>query len=94
MPPKSKGRPATYSSMSLKQEWKDYKTQNPKGTKREFAQTVGLSYSRIKAILNDHPSEHKRVTKRAESSHPAEEGKPEPKKKIGSGMIFFSEWDM
>ncbi|HXH75048.1 MAG TPA: hypothetical protein VNJ08_08790 [Bacteriovoracaceae bacterium] len=87
MPPVSKGRPATYSTLSLKQEWKDYKAQNPKGTKREFARIVGLSYSRIKALLNDHPSEMKRKKihslKKTLSSNDVEQKSRKP-----SGLMF------
>lgn len=89
MPPVSKGRKPTYSSLSLKQEWKDYKAQNPKGTKTEFAKIVGLSYSRIKAILNDHKSEQRRKEKKSIQDEDFGNQTVEvTKKKKYSGLMF------
>ena len=60
MPPRSNGRTPKYKSIEIKQAWKDYKANNLTGTMTQFAKEIGCSYSRVKAILNDHPSENKR----------------------------------
>lgn len=93
MPPVSTGRNSTYTALELKQAWKDYRALNPKGTKREFSKIVGLSYSRLKAILNDHPSEQRRKNKMScsiqQSSQTTAEVDAEKPKKQYSGLMFF-----
>jgi hypothetical protein len=60
MPPISSGRPCQYTQKQLLNLWREFKIHNPKGTRAAFSQQVGLSVSRVKALLNNHPSEEAR----------------------------------
>ena len=96
MPPKSPGRTPKWTTQQIRQSWKDWKAQNPTGSKTAFAKDVlGMSYSRVKAILNNHPSEQKRKSKSSPSEQTAPKEVKEEKKVKSSGLQFYAlnSWD-
>jgi hypothetical protein len=95
MPPRSPGRKPKWTPIQLKQAWKDFKAQHPTGTKKAFAKIVDMSYSRIKAIINDHPSELKRKNKNKRVHELTTKELGAERKFKASGLQFYPDngWD-
>lgn len=99
--PISPGRPRLYSQGELRNLWIEFKARIPKGTRKAFADEVGLSASRVKAILNDQPSEinrkarllRRKAAKRYEKYHDLntddDTQKEDSYSNKPSGLMFF-----
>ena len=75
MEKKSPGRPQRYHPVELKEAWDEYRALEPHAHKTDFAKHMGLSVSRVRAILNDHPSElHRRSSAKAYQTRSTPDG--------------------
>lgn len=91
MPPKSPGRTPKWKPEEIKQAWKDLKAGCPTASKAGLARQLKMSLSRIRAVLNEHPSEKRRKEKVTSKSivtivTAVEQEKKVPKKQ---GMMFY-----
>lgn len=89
------GRPPKIDYGTLKRLYDEFKKRNPTGSKKEFAQEVGLSDSRARKILNTPMDEirRKKPDSGAESEGTQEQTKEEvdePKKR--KDLIFYNPW--
>lgn len=90
MTPKSPGRKPKWTHSQIQQAWKDLRAEKPTATKTDLAKLLDMSVSRVRAIVNNHPSEQKRSAR----INPVQPTKPkeivEEKRYKASGLQFYA----
>lgn len=96
MPRNPNGRPPKIDYGTLKRLYEEFKQRNPTGSKKEFSQEVGISYSRVRTILSK-PVDEIRLRKQGPGAQ--DEGAEEKTQeqvdgqKKGSGLVFYDPWE-
>lgn len=95
MPPKSPGRTPKWKPEEIKEAWKTLRREKPTANKTDLAKLLNMSVSRVRAILNNHPSARGREIENLSQHQPALKIVQEEKKAKSSGLQFYplSSWD-